>query len=176
MAIPDYQTVMLPLLRLAAKHGKLKLKEATVMLTDEFSLSDQEKATLLPSGKQAIIYNRVGWASMYLRKAKLLSLPQRGVMEITDRGKSVLADNPDVINVKFLERFPEFVEFRSVSTEEDGAKGVLTTVGDEIGTPEEVLEEAHAQLKNQVCPVPGTWPQGRLSNLNPLVASVFSAS
>lgn len=149
MAIPDYQTVMLPLLKLVAKHGKLKLKDARVMIADELNLSEQEKAALLPSGKQPIIYNRVGWASTYLRKAMLLALPQRGVMEITDRGKKVLSDIPPLINVKFLEQFPEFVVFRTVSDEEDVPK-VTEAIDAASGTPEEVLEEAHAQLKNQV--------------------------
>ena len=150
MAIPDYQTVMLPLLKLVAKHGKIKLKDARSAIADEFKLTDQEKAALLPSGKQPIIYNRVGWAGTYLRKAGLLNLPQRGVMEITQRGKDVLAENPEMINVKFLEKFPEFVEFRTVTEEDDGAKSVAETVEAAHGTPEEVLEEAHAQLKSQV--------------------------
>jgi restriction system protein len=149
MAIPDYQTVMLPLLRLVAKHGKVKLRDARAMISEEFKLTEHEKAALLPSGKQLIIYNRVGWASAYLRKAGLLWLPQRGLMEITERGRKVLADNPSSINVKFLEQFPEFVEFRTVNANQDGQKlsegGYVAS-----GTPEEMLEEAHAQLKNQV--------------------------
>jgi len=149
MAIPDYQSVMLPLLKLVAKVGKVRLKDARVMIAEEFKLTEQEKAALLPSGKQPVIYNRVGWASTYLRKAGLLSLPQRGVMEITERGMKVLADNPPLINVKFLGQFPEFVEFRAVSDDEEGPK--VTEVFDAAnGTPEEVLEEAHVQLRNQV--------------------------
>lgn len=149
MAIPDYQTVMLPLLKLVEKQGKIKLKDARAMISDEFKLTEPERAALLPSGKQPIIYNRVGWASTYLRKAGLLSLPQRGVMEITERGKKVLADNPHLINVKFLEQFPEFVEFRNLSDDQEEQK-VTEAVNTANGTPEEVLEEAHAQLKNQV--------------------------
>lgn len=151
MAIPDYQSVMLPLLKLVAKRGPIKLKDARSVIADEFKLTEQERAALLPSGKQPIIYNRVGWASTYLRKAGLLTLPQRGVMEVTERGKQVLAENPAAINVKYLERFPEFVQFRAVSDEEnEGAKVVADAVDVSHGTPEEVLEEAHAQLKNQV--------------------------
>ena len=140
---------MFPLLKLVAKHGKVKLKDARIMLSDEFKLTEQDRAALLPSGKQPTIYNRVGWASTYLRKAMLLTLPQRGIMEITDRGKKVLSDNPPLINVKFLEQFPEFVEFRTVSDEDDDPK-IKDIVDTGNGTPEEVLEEAHAQIKNQV--------------------------
>lgn len=151
MPIPDYQTVMLPLLKLVAKKGPIKLKDARIAIADEFKLTEQEKAALLPSGKQPIIYNRVGWAGTYLRKAGLLSLPQRGVMEITERGKKVLADNPTAINVKYLEQFPEFVAFRTMDDEDEGATKTLSEAVDvSHGTPEEVLEEAHAQLRNQV--------------------------
>ena len=150
MAIPDYQAVMLPLLKLVAKQGRVKLKDARAMIADEFKLSEEEKAALLPSGKQPIIYNRVGWASTYLRKAGLLSLPQRGIMEITERGKKVLSENPTSINVKYLEQFPEFVEFRTVSEEEDDGKVAVKAVDAAHGTPEEVLEEAHSQLKGQI--------------------------
>jgi restriction system protein len=150
MAIPDYQTVMLPLLKLVALHGKIKLKDARSLIADEFKLSDQEKAALLPSGKQPIIYNRVGWASTYLRKAGLLALPQRGMMEITERGKKVLSEIPPQINVKYLEQFPEFVEFRTVADDDESPKAINQDVEVSSGTPEEVLEAAHAQLKNQI--------------------------
>lgn len=149
MAIPDYQTVMLPLLKLVAIHGKIKLKDAQAAIADEFKLTDQEKSALLPSGKQLIIYNRVGWAGTYLRKAGLLSLPQRGMMEITERGKKVLSENPSKINVKYLEQFPEFIEFRTVSEDQDSGKRISEAVDIAHGTPEEVLEEAYAQLKSQ---------------------------
>lgn len=149
MAIPDYQTVMLPLLKLVAAQGPIKLKDARRLISDQFKLSEDERAALLPSGKQPIIYNRVGWASTYLRKAGLIALPQRGVMEITDRGKKVLAENPALINVKFLEQFPEFIEFRKLSEDTDTPK-TPTAIEESSGTPEEILEEAHVQLKNQI--------------------------
>lgn len=148
MPIPDYQTVMLPLLKLVASQGPIKLKDARRLISDQFNLTEQERAALLPSGKQPIIYNRVGWASTYLRKAGLIALPQRGVMEVTDRGRKVLSESPATINVKYLERFPEFVEFRSIA-EDDEAPKASPTVDAGAGTPEEVLEEAHVQLKNQ---------------------------
>lgn len=149
MAIPDYQTIMLPLLKLIARHGRIKLKDVQSMIASEFNLTDQEKSALLPSGKQPVLYNRVGWARTYLQKAGLLALPQRGVMEITERGVKALATNPVLINVKFLEQFPEFLAFRS-APEKDGPSQATDTTESSYGTPEETLEEAHDQLKNQV--------------------------
>ncbi|MBM4253604.1 MAG: restriction endonuclease [Deltaproteobacteria bacterium] len=150
MSIPDYQTVMLPLLRLVGKHGRIKLKDARSAIADEFHLSNAEKSALLPSGKQTVIYNRVGWAGTYLRKAGLLKLPQRGVLEITERGRQVLSDHPVAINVKYLQQFPEFIEFRSVNEVKHAEDSVSEVVNVSQGTPEEILEEAHAQLKSQV--------------------------
>ncbi len=149
MSIPDYQTVMLPLLKLVASQGPIKLKDARRIISDQFKLTEDERAALLPSGKQPIIYNRVGWASTYLRKAGLIVLPQRGVMEISERGKKVIAEGPPAINVKFLEQFPEFLEFRNLSEEDDTPKA-SAPVDSGTGTPEEMLEEAHVQLKNQM--------------------------
>lgn len=140
MSIPDYQAVMLPLLKLVDSQGPIKLKDARKLISDQFNLTETERNALLPSGKQPIIYNRVGWACTYLKKAGLLALPQRGVMEITDRGKKVLAENPPAINVKYLEKFPEFIEFRNTDESEETPK-VSKTVASADGTPEEVLEE-----------------------------------
>ncbi len=72
---------MLPLLKLETRHGKIKLKDVRTAIADEFGLTDQERSALLPSGKQPIIYNRIAWASTYLRKACLMRLPQRGMVE-----------------------------------------------------------------------------------------------
>lgn len=149
MPIPDYQTVMLPLLKIAASRGRIKIKDARELIIKEFNLSEEEKAALLPSGKQPIIHNRIGWASTYLRKSGLLSLPQRGVIEITERGKKVLEENPSSINVKFLEQFPEFIEFRTISDDETTSESAKP-VDENPGTPEELLELSHAELKNQV--------------------------
>ncbi len=102
MSIPDYQTVMLPLLKLVAKYGQIKMSDVTQLIADEFRLTEEERRELLPSGKQPIIQNRVAWARTYLKKAGLLDSPQRGVIEISDRGKKVLSENPKTIDVIFL--------------------------------------------------------------------------
>ena len=116
MAIPDYQTLMLPLLRIAANGKEHSRKEAIDILSKQFDLSADELSALLPSGTQTIIYNRVGWAKTYMKKAGLLTTPKREHFQITDRGKELLQSNPDKINVKLPSRYDEF------------------------GTPEEALE------------------------------------
>jgi restriction system protein len=108
MAIPDYQTYMRHLLRLASDGAEHTLKDAVPALADSFQLTDTERTELLPSGQQAVFHNRVAWANTYLKKAELLRSPRRGVFSITDRGKRVLAKNPPKIDLKLLEQFPEF--------------------------------------------------------------------
>jgi restriction system protein len=86
-------------------------REAVNVLSEQFGLTEEERKELLPSGNQGVFDNRIGWARTYLKKAGLIEYPQRGRFQIADQGKSVLAQNPALINVAFLRRFPEFLEF-----------------------------------------------------------------
>lgn len=112
MPIPDYQTCMLPLLQLVGDGADYTAQQAVGALADKFKLSPNDRLALLPSGKQTVFHNRVSWARSYLKKAGLLNSPRREIFCITDRGRSVLATNPHRIDVKYLEQFPEFIEFR----------------------------------------------------------------
>ena len=115
MAIPDFQSLLLPLLKLAADAEEHTLAGAIDQLAEEFQLSAQERAELLPSGRQPRFNNRVGWASTYLRKAGLLrTMARRGCFQLTDRGRDVLASKPARIDLQFLEsRFTELTAFRN---------------------------------------------------------------
>jgi restriction system protein len=150
MTIPDYQTVMLPLLRFAADGQEHSLREAIENLADHFDLSDDERKTLLPSGRQATFDNRVGWARTYMKKAGLLQSPRRGYFQITDAGIQALKDNPEAINVKFLEQYPEFLEFKTKSNAKSTAIKTDTTVPTEERTPREVMEDAYATIRTQL--------------------------
>ena len=140
MAIPDYQAIMLPLLKFAGDGQENSLRETIDFLAHEFSLSDEERKELLPSGLQATFDNRVGWARTYMKKAGLLESTRRGYFCITARGKKVLVQNPQKINVKFLKQFPEFIEFQKPKK-----KGEIDPPPIDI-TPEESLEAAFQEL------------------------------
>ena len=146
MPIPDFQTLMRPLLLLASDGNEHSLREARDWLADKFKLTDEERKALLPSGRQAIFVNRVAWAKVYLQRAGILDAPQRGHFKISDRGREVLQDAPQRITINYLEKFPEFVEFRSVPKKQ---KIIAPTVAaNEDGqTPEEMLETAHFRLR-----------------------------
>ncbi|MBA3322626.1 MAG: restriction endonuclease [Pyrinomonadaceae bacterium] len=151
MAIPDYQSIMLPLLQLAATNPDkdFALREAVSLLAGIFKLTDEELQKLLPSGKQATFVNRVGWASTYLKKAGLLESTKRGYFKLAERGANVLTQNPTAINVRHLKQFPEFIEFQAArAAQEDGAR-VDSDATDSL-TPEESLEIEYQKIRENL--------------------------
>jgi restriction system protein len=113
MSIPDYQAIMLPLLKLAGDGREHTKREAEAEMARHFGLTEEERAQLLPSGRQRLFDNRVGWARTYLKQSGLLEAVRRGVFVITERGRAVLSRGLDKINVQTLEEFSEFQDFRS---------------------------------------------------------------
>lgn len=149
MAIPDYQSCMLPLLKLVADGNEHSLREVVELLAGVFQLTEAERAELLPSGGQQVFHNRIGWARSYLKKAGLLDAPRRGRFRITPRGLDVLAGQPVRIDVRFLEQFPEFVQFREGSRK-DGAEVPALPQDESDRTPEEMLEIAHQKIRSEL--------------------------
>jgi restriction system protein len=144
MAIPDFQSIFLPLLKQISDGGEHRLRELVEVLADTFRLSPDERKQLLPSGTQRIFANRVGWARTYLKKPGLLESPARGMVRISQRGLEVLKGNPEKLDVRFLRQFPEFMEWH------ESPKEKTSTVHEEIsdtGTPEEILEAAYQELR-----------------------------
>ena len=153
MAIPDYQTCMLPFLRFLGDNSEHSLRDTEESLAKHFDLTDSERVELLQSGQQGIFKNRIGWARTYLKKAGLLEAPRRGVFKITDRGLAALATNPSRIDAKFLEQFPEFIEFREVSKVSSEIKfnsDLTDTIPVTAATPEEAIELAYQGLREQL--------------------------
>ena len=142
MAIPDFQSVMLPLLNFAADKQEHSLQDAVESLAIKFELTSEERQELLPSGKQARFDNRVAWARSYFKQAALVENTRRGFFRVTERGLALLRTNPKKINIKLLEQFPEFIEFRSVRKDINDAQPVLIEEP-EKQTPEEQLENAY---------------------------------
>lgn len=152
MTIPDYQSCMLPLLRFAVDGQEHQIKDAALKLADEFRLSPEELSEFLPSGQQPVFINRIGWARTYLKKAGLLQNPRRSYFQITPRGHDVLKENPPEINVKFLERFPEFQEFKSARKEDSSDESPVQTEAETAPaqTPHEALEVAYERLRSEL--------------------------
>ena len=148
MAVPDYQTLMLPLLRLAADGHEHRFRDAVETLADDFGLSPEDRTELLPSGQQPLFNNRVGWANTYLKQAGLLESPRRGLFRITQRGRGLLKEQPERIDVSLLERYPEFVEFRGKRRPRKSQAGDTTRVQPPTSdTPEDALSNAYNSLR-----------------------------
>ncbi len=147
MPIPDFQTIMLPMLRAASDGKEYALRDMRQLLAEEFGLSEEEKTALLPSGRQRIFANRVAWSKVYLGQAGLLTSPKRGFLKISQRGIEVLRQKPERIDIKFLDRFPEFVEFRTSGKKNHAETEPSAISGPEPETPEEALEAAYQSLR-----------------------------
>lgn len=142
MSLPDYQTLMKPVLRSAIK-GERRISSVVSELEQAFDLSDAERAELLPSGKQTRFANRVHWARSYLKQAGLLKNTRRGCFEISETGREVLGEDPDPLDATYLKRFASFQAFqaRGSGSRLEGATAVPKT-----GTPDEVLNTAYEEI------------------------------
>ncbi len=148
MTIPDYQSIMLPLLKFAEDNQEHTIREAVEHIADSFKLTEQDRKEVLPSGSQYIIDNRVGWARTYLKKAGLLESPKRSYFKITSLGLDVLKKNPSEINVKFLEQFPLFIEFRNTKKEKEEEEHEVESGSTQ--TPQELLEYGYQKIKKDL--------------------------
>ena len=150
MGIPDYQTLMLPVLQLASDGEEHKFSFAVEALADKFGLSTEERNELLPSGNQAVFNNRVGWARSYLKQAGLLVSSKRGFFNITEEGLELLSTKLSKINISVLENYPKFIEFRNRKKEKSVSETQPQSAVKEIETnqtPEDALASAYTKLR-----------------------------
>jgi restriction system protein len=153
VAVPDYETLMLPVLRAVADGEPVTTKALRDVVADEVGLSAEDRAETIPSGKQSVFDNRVGWATTYLVQAGLLVRPKRAVITITQRGRDILESNPERVDNTLLETFPEFREFknRSGTRPRSGQRvNASTSAKDEGSAPRERLAQAVAEANAAV--------------------------
>lgn len=162
MAIPDYQSVMRPLLCLLGRRGVMSLGDAVDQLADELELTAEERAVLLPSGQYPLFRSRVGWAKTYLKQAGLLVQPKRGLMELSEEGRRLSSSPPERIDNAFLTRYEGFRDFMMRSGTRPTASSkpeyampadvpVMEGAQDGSAAPEETVEQAihllHEELR-----------------------------
>lgn len=148
--IPDFQTLMLPLLMLISDGKEYKMRTVEELLAEKFGISNEELSELLPSGTDFIFKNRVGWAKTYMKKAGLINSYKRGHITISEKGKEVIDSNPSVINVKFLKQFPEFLAFQVPLKKE--AAIIEGEIEEEIKqeNPEELIELGYVKIRQSL--------------------------
>jgi restriction system protein len=150
MAIPDYQTIMLPLLQFAEDGQEHAKREAIEYLAEQFQLTEAEQRELLPSGRQYTFDNRVGWARTYLQKAGLVEYTRRAHFRITTRGQEILQSNPQRIDNHFLKQFPEFIAFKEKSNKLKTTKTLDESDMNNDITPEEAMEAAYLRVRQSL--------------------------
>lgn len=148
MAIPDFQTIMLPLMHHCQDGQEHSISDTIEALGKQFKLTDEERKALLPSGVQEVFRNRVAWAKSHLKMAGLLANPRRGIYQITTRGQELLAKPPTVINLRFLNQFSEYVAFRAARRQR--AEEQEDTEPNHSATPEESLELAYTKIRDDL--------------------------
>lgn len=155
MSVPGFQEFMLPMLSFASDGKEHSLRESIEYLAEKLDISAEDRRDLLPSGSQSRFDNRVGWASFYLKKAKLLEATRRGCFKITKRGLDLLSKNPECIDIALLQGFDEFKEFvtarpKNDDTEHGSRDGIDLSDDKASTTPDEIIEAAYQKLRDSL--------------------------
>ena len=147
MAIPDYQSLMLPVLKVAAE-GETRVPVAAGRIADELGLTDEEREEILPSGRQRILHNRIHWAKFYMGKAGLIDSPSRGRFVASQAGRELLATDPSAVDVELLKSFPTFLAFYTQSAKAGGQEEAPASMAAAASdsTPEEQIDGAYGVL------------------------------
>lgn len=150
MAIPDYQSLMLPLLKVLADKQEHAMPEVTTLLADQFQLSEDDRSLSSPISGQPVMYNRTAWAKTYLKKAGLIEQARRGYFKISERGEKVLKSSPASINTKYLEQFAEYVAFRDNHGQSELQQQALSVPEVQDETPEELIESGARTIRKDL--------------------------
>jgi restriction system protein len=146
MAIPDFQSLMLPLLQVIGDGTEQTNKDVANAIATKFALTEDDLRQLLPSGQQPAFTNRLAWAKAYLKKARLLESPTRRTIRITPEGKKVLDENPSKVNIRYLNQFPSFDWHRKAEVAEQGKD----EAEEAQSTPEELLESSYQAIRDDL--------------------------
>lgn len=147
MSIPDFQNVMIPVLRVFGDGGEHHVRDVTALIADQLGLTAEGRAELLPSGHETRIHNRVDWAAYYMKQAGLLEGGGRAILVLTPRGRDLLDSGLNRLSSKALEQFPEFLAFKSRSRGPTQHTGIESKSPSLDESPEERLESAWEELR-----------------------------
>lgn len=146
--IPDFQSIMLPFLRILSDGKEHTTIESNQKLATFFELTNEEINQLLPSGVAKTFPNRVAWAKSYFKMAGLIENTGRSSFRITDSGRELLKTNPEKINIKLLKTIPAFQEKSGRKHDEDSSletNDITTSI-----TPEELLESSYWSVRKSL--------------------------
>lgn len=148
MAIPDFQTLMLPLLKVLADGREHSFRDLLGALAKEFHLTDEEQQQYLTGRRRPVFINRMAWATTYLKKAWLINRPRSGYFQIMERGQEVLKTSPKLIDMKFLEQFPEYVACKESPDQLEARQQITSPTLAQNETPEELIESGARTIRS----------------------------
>ena len=163
MPIPDFQSLMLPIMKIAQDSEEHTARELRQRIGDDLGLTDAERKELLPSGTQPVLTNRIAWARAHLTMAGLLEKTGKGRFRITQRGKEAMASNPSAINMRFLLQFPEYAEARKRTKTDTQVDELAEATVSESASPQERIELAFRELNNSLT----TELRSKLASIDP---------
>jgi restriction system protein len=149
MPIPDFQTLMLPVLKITSDGLEHRMRDIIERLSNEYKLTEEERKQLLPSEGAFLFDNRVHWARFYLKKAGLVNTFKRGTITISEKGLGVLKDNPATVDLAYLKQFHDFNA--NTLNKDEKANDLLENesgLTNNISTPEEILDNAYVKIKD----------------------------
>jgi len=146
MAVPDFQSVMLPFLETLQDGQERTMRELTEALAGHFKLTEEQLQEHLPSGPQSLFYNRVAWAKTHLKNAGLIDNPVRGKVSISEAGRKVLLQKPATINCKFLKQFPSYLKFIGQTADQEGEQPEEMVL-ESTQTPLELMDASFNTLR-----------------------------
>src|SRR6266516_259774 len=150
MAIPDFQSLMLPIMKIAEDSEEHTARELRQRIGEQLGLTEEERKELLPSGTQPVFTNRLAWARAHLTMAGLLEKTGKGRFRITQHGKEAMASNPPTINMRFLFQFPEYAEARNKAKTDTAVEPASHASTTEVASPQERIELAFRELNNSL--------------------------
>lgn len=148
-SIPQYHTLMLPLLKVMGGGSELTTNQMRDAVADHLGLSAEALSQRLPSGTQTAFDNRMGWARTYLYKAGLIERPRRATYVISQSGKDLLSNPPAAIDAEFLRSYEQFNDF--ISTTRNGKQELIESddIDDDL-TPEEQIEKGVRRIQREL--------------------------
>jgi len=150
MAIPDFQTLMLPLLRLLADKQEHAMREVTAALSEQFKLTEDERNLSSEVSGQGVMYNRTAWAKTYLKRAGLIEQPRRGFFTISENGVKVLKSPPSAINLKFLEQFPAYIAAKDGQNQSEISSQPIEVAVIKSATPDELIASGVKSIRDNL--------------------------
>lgn len=150
MAVPDFQTMMMPFLEFLRDGNEHSYKEIAIALAEHYQLTDDDVNEMIPSKRQTKLVNRIYWISTYFRKSLVIEQPNRGYLRITERGRVLLNQKLPRIDMKTLEIYPEYVEFRDKKNDTQAAETITIIDSTESKTPDEILEDSYRTIRKNL--------------------------